>query len=126
MPFVFPLGEEGNQSMMRFHREALQIARIGAPRDHQKLGVPGHVFRLIIKPTRTSNGVEMQRVLSYKRVVFEALFVEINDVLHFVFCCREEEGSKFLLGVDDGIWHGTDDLEDVLPCLCRFVDIDMR
>ena len=58
MPLVIPLGENGDQAVVGAQSEPPQITSIGAFRNRQELCIPGHVFRLVLKPTGTSDGVE--------------------------------------------------------------------
>ena len=103
IPLVIPVGEEGNQLMIGFHRETLQIVGIGTPRNRQTFSTPGHVFRLIIKPTGIRDRIEVKGVSLYEPAAFEDLDVEVDDKLHFVFLCREEETFQVVKIVDDGI-----------------------
>ena len=124
-PIAIPLGEKGNEVVIGAHGESPQIASIGVRHDRQELCIPGHVSRLVLKPTSASDGVEMQRVLLYEPDVFKPLDVGIDNELNFVFLCRKEEGFQIAEIVDDGIRHGVDGLEDVFPCLRGFLNVDL-
>ena len=106
--------------------EPSQITNICARHDRWEFRIPSHVFRLVFKPTNTCDGVEAQRVFLYKRPIFKTLLVDFYDRLHLVFHRCEEEGFQTVKIVDDGIRHGVDGSEDVFPCLCGFLDINMR
>jgi len=103
--------------MIGVQSQALQIADAGFPRDCRKFRVAGDAFCLFLKPTRTRDGVEMQGFSPDKFPVLKVLFVEVDDELHFVFLCREEEGFQIveIIDVDGGIWHRVDGTKDVFP-----------
>ena len=84
------------------------------------------MFRLLLKPTGTGDGVEMQRVLLDKVATFEDLDVRIGDKLHVVFHRHEEERFQIVEIVDGGIRHRVDGLKDAFPRLCGSVDVDVR
>ena len=125
VPLGIPLGEKGNQVVIGVHGEALQITSTGALRDRREFCIPSHVPRLILEPTGTCDGVEMQRVSQYKHAILKARFVGIDYKLHLVFPRREEEGFQIVKAIDSRCWHGVDGSKDNFPCLRRFSDIDV-
>ena len=112
--------------MIGRHSEPPQVTGVGTPHDRHELCVPSHIFRLILKPTGTRDGVEAQRVLLYKRPFFETSFVDVDDRLHFVFHCCEEEGFQIANIADNRMWHGVDGLENIFPRLRGLLNVNVR
>jgi len=109
--------------MIGCQSETFQFARVGVPRDRQELRIPSDGFHLAFQPTGARDGVEAQGNVLYKRRVPETIFVDVNERLHLVFLCREEEGFQIMNVVDCGMWHGVNGPKDVFPRLRGFIDI---